>query len=180
MKADAKPTLEEVASLLCKGKPVPDWVVPRLRKHAALVGDKTKTDPTDDEIDRKLLESADQLEKWLGRYTMRVYEMVGEEIPDCIEKVLSGLEELMPLIAEGVRIPKRGRPLDDSRHLCAAVCMKIWSEFHHRPQPHSPKLWEACEAYWVACGHPANPSGHIKSWEDYLRQNIDHPLIASK
>jgi hypothetical protein len=146
------PTLVDVATLLCKGADPPDWVIERLGKRAKLVADATEDQG--DDIDRLLLESALHLQRLLPQYITRVYEMI--------------------------ELPKRGPKLDHPRHLCAAVCMAIWREVWGRPQPHSPKLWEACEAYWVACGHPANPSGHIKNWEDYLLKNIDHPLIAPK
>ena len=175
MKADAKPSLDDVAMTLCKGAAPPE-VVARLREYAALVADTTKDQG--DDIDRLLFKSALHLQRLLPIYLVRVYEMIGEEYPDCIDALDRALDELLPILAEGVERPRRGPKLALSRHLCAVVCMEIWREYHGEPNPHSPKLWEACEAYWVACGHPANPSGHIKNWEDYLLKNIDHPLIA--
>jgi len=115
-----------------------------------------------------LLDSALHLQRLLPRYITRVYEMIGEEYPACIDDLDRALDELLPILAEGVERPRRGPKRDSRRHLCAAVCLGIWREVHGAPQPHSPKLWEACEAYWVACGHPANPSGHTKNWEDFL------------
>jgi hypothetical protein len=168
MKADTKPTLDDVAMALCKGTTPPEWVLERLRKWAWLVADKTEDQG--DDIDGVLLRSAEQLERLLPIYA-RAYEMIGEEYPDCIDTVSNGLYELIPFLER----PRRGPKLDVSRHLCAAVCMDIWRDVHGRPQPHSPKLWEACEAYWLACDYPPNPSGHIKSWEDYLLKNIDPP-----
>ena len=178
MKADVTPTLVDVATLLCKGANPPDWVIERLGKRAPLVADTTGDQG--DDIDRLLLKSALHLQRWLPRYTIRTYEMIGEEYPACIDDVLNGLEELTPSLAEGVERPRRGPKLDLGRHLCAAVCGQIWRDLHTKPQPHSPKLWEACEAYWLACGREGYSSGHIKNWEDYLLANIDHPLIAPK
>ena len=177
MKADAKPTFPGVAMALCEGAAPPD-VIARLREYAALVANKTEDQG--DAIDRLLLKSAMHLQRLLRLYTIRVYEKIGEEYPDCIDALDRALDELMPIIAEGVERPRRGPKLDLSRHLCAAVCMEIWCEYHDGPQPHSPKLWEACEAYWVACDREEYPSGHIKNWEDYLLANIDHPLIAPR
>lgn len=168
-------TLDDVAVLLCKG-PAPDWVVARLRQYAELVS--ADVEHQGDAIDRLLFESALHLERLLPLYTARVYETIGEEYPACIDLVGRGLEELIPILAQGVELPKRGPKLDHSRHLCAAVCGEIWRDVHGRPQPHSPKLWEACEAYWVACGRPSSASGHIKSWEDFLLKN--HPVIAAE
>jgi hypothetical protein len=171
-----KPTLVDVATLLCKGVDPPDWVIERLGKRAKLVADTTEDQG--DDIDRLLLESALHLQRLLPRYIVRVYEIIGEEYPAYIDDLDRGLDALIPELAEGVKLPKRGPNLNHPRHLYAAVCMAIWREVWGGPQPHSPKLWEACEAYWVACGHSANPSGHIKNWEDYLLKNIDHPLIT--
>jgi len=171
-----KATLEEAAALLCKGAVPPDWVAERLDEYAALIADTTEHQS--DDIDRLLLKSALHLQRLLPLYTIPVYEMVDGEYPACIDDVLNGLEELTPLLAPGVERPRRGPKLDVGRHLCAAVCAEIWRDLHGKPQPHSPKLWEACEAYWVACGHPENPSGHVKNWEDYLLDNA--PLIAPR
>ena len=174
MKADAKPTLEDVAMALCKGAAPPDWIVARLREWVSLIADTTK-DQGDDDIDRLLFKSALHLQRLLPLYTVRVYEMIGEEYPACIDDLDGALDELIPILAEGVERPKRGPKLDPSRHLCAAVCAAIWCEVWGKPQPHSPTLWEACEAYWVACGREEYSSAHIKNWEDYLLQNIDPP-----
>jgi hypothetical protein len=159
-----------VALALCKGAAPPEWVVTQLHGYAALVGDTTEDQG--DTIDRRLLECALDLQRLLRLYTIRTYEVVGDVYPACIDDVDRALDDLMPIIAEGVERPKRGPKLNISRHLCAAVCGDIWRKLHGTAQPHSPKLWEACEAYWVACGHPQSPSGHNKNWEDFLLQNI--------
>jgi hypothetical protein len=45
MKADAKPTFDDVAKLLAKGGDVPDWVIDRLDAMAPLIrGDKGEDD----------------------------------------------------------------------------------------------------------------------------------------
>ena len=75
------PTLVDVATLLCKGANPPDWVIERLGKRAKLVADTTEDQG--DDIDRLLLESALHLQHLLPRYTVSVYEMIGEEYPAC-------------------------------------------------------------------------------------------------
>jgi hypothetical protein len=166
MKADAKPTLGAVAALLCKGGVAPDWVINRLREKAELIGYHTKPDG-DDSIERLLFESAKHLQELLQLYP-RAAKLAGEDYPDCIDDIDRHLEELIQFLAPQVELPRRGPKRDSRRHLCAAVCAAIWEELHGVAQPHSPKLWEACEAYWLACDHPENPSGHIKNWEDFL------------
>ena len=164
MKADAKPTLEEVAARLCDGAP-PDWVIARLRQNRQLIGYRAGTD--NDDVERLLLESALHLRDWLPMY-VRAAEMVDEEYPVCIDDVTTELEKLIPFLAREVNQPKGGRPSDMRLRLCAAVCMGIWREVRGTEQPYSPNLWAACEAYWVACDHPSNPGGNVKRWADHL------------
>jgi hypothetical protein len=166
MKADAKPTLEEVAALLCPGPP-PEWVLDRLRQNAPLVGFRTGTD--NDDVELQLYASALYLRDWLPMY-VRVAEMIGDQYPPCVDEVTTALEELIPILAKDIRPPTDGRPPDLRLRLCAAVCLGIWREVRGVEQPYSPKLWAACEAYWVACGHPLNPSGNVKRWERLLEE----------
>jgi hypothetical protein len=166
MKADAKPTLEEVAALLCPASP-PDWVIDRLRQNAQLVGLRTGTD--NDDVERLLFESALHLRDWLPMY-VRAAELIGEEYPRCIDDVTTHLEELIPFLASEVEQPKDGRPRDARLRLCSAVCLGIWREVRGVEQPYGTKLWAACEAYWVACGHPAKLSENVKRWERLLHQ----------
>ena len=84
---------------------------------------------------------------------------------------MDGLEELIPFLAEQVAQPKRrgGPTPDHRRHLCAAVCAAIWEELYTTHQPGSEWLWKACEAYWVACGHPETSAvERLRNWERYL------------
>jgi len=163
MKADAKPTLEEVAALLCPAAP-PDWVLDRLRQNRPLVGYHTGAD--NDDVEVSLLQSALYLRDWLPMY-VGAAEMIGEDYPLCIDDVTTHLEVLIPFLARHILQPKDGRPPDARLRLCAAVCLSIWREVRGREQPYSEKLWTACEAYWVACGHPSNPSGNVR-WADHL------------
>jgi hypothetical protein len=162
MKADA--TLEVVAEKLAKGPP-PAWVIDRLRENKPLVG--YHAGHGDDDVERLLFESALHLRDWLQMY-VRLEEMTGEEYPSCIDEVTTGLDELIPFLAKDVDQPKDGRPTDGRLRLCAGVCLEIWREVHGKGQPYAPQLWAACEAYWVACGHPENPSGNEKRWQRLL------------
>jgi hypothetical protein len=150
MKADAKPTLEEVAALLCLGPP-PSWVIDKLRQNRPLVGFRTGTD--NDDVELQLYASALYLRDWLPMY-VRAAEMIGEQYPPCVDEVTTALEVLIPILAKDIRPPTDGRPPNLRLRLCAAVCLGIWREARGVEQPHSPKLWAACEAYWIACGQP--------------------------
>jgi hypothetical protein len=165
MKADAKPTIEEVARLLYNGT-APDWVIDRLRQNAPLVG--YHTGAVGDDVERSLFESALRLRDGLQIYVRAAEMMVGGEYPPCIDAVTTELEELIPFLAKGVDQRKDGRPTDARLRLCAAVCLSIWKEVRGVEQPYAPKLWAACEAYWVVCGHPSKASGNVKRWAAHL------------
>jgi hypothetical protein len=160
-----KPTLEDVAALLCKGPPV-DWVMDRLRINEALVAGAKRN--YDDTVERLMFESALHLDRWLGMYS-RIERQFGIEMPDCIDQVSQGLDELIYFLAEQIKLPGKGGPIPDGRrHLCAEVCAEVWQELHSH-QPRSEKLWEACEAYWLACGHAETSAvSRLRNWERYL------------
>jgi hypothetical protein len=109
----------------------------------------------------------------------RAADMIGEEYPPCIDEVMTRLEEeLIPFLAkEVVTLPKRkGGPLPDiKRHLCAEVCANIWKKLYTVHQPSSEWLWQACEAYWQACGYPETSAvSRLRNWERYLLE-LSHP-----
>jgi hypothetical protein len=165
MKTDVADRFDDVASKLCKGS-VPDWAITRLQKNAPLVGYHTHT--ISDDVERVLFTSAIILRDWLPLYA-KAAEMLGEEYPDCIDDVSFALDELIPFLAQGVEMPMAHRPPDLRKRLCAGVCSGIWRGIHGIEEPSSPKLWDACEAYWIACGQPGNASGNMKHWERYLK-----------
>jgi len=105
MKADAKPTLEEAATMVCKGAAPPEWVVERLRQWAGL---SYRIEDTDDRtIEQQLFKSALYLQRLLPMYA-RAADMIGEEYPPCIDEVIKRLdEELIPFLAKEVALPKR-------------------------------------------------------------------------
>ena len=92
MKADAKPTLEEVAALLCKGKAPPEWVLERLRQRRPLIA--SQVEYQDDTIDRLLFESASHLQDLLQLHT-RSAKLAGEEYEPCIDDIDGPLHELV-------------------------------------------------------------------------------------
>jgi hypothetical protein len=99
---------------------------------------------------------------------MRAAKEAGEDCPDFIDDLSQELSKFIEFLLEQIELPRRGPKTNIRRHLCASVCAGIWEEAHGKPNPHSPKLWEACEAYWIACDHDGYDSEHIKNWEDFL------------
>jgi hypothetical protein len=184
MKADAKPTLEEVASMLFHDRPAPQWIVQELRESEELIRYRDPTANDDrpvtgsDDVERLLFESAVHLQTWLPIYG-KALAKIGEEYPDFIDDIDRALDKLIPFLAKDVQRPRDGKPSDLRLKLCAAVCLRIWKEVHHRPQPYSPKLQKACEAYWVACDHEGNPNGNVKQWERLLLwASSDHHMTT--
>jgi hypothetical protein len=166
-------TFELIAAQL--GAAGVDWAIERLRRYAPIIGSPIKAD--DDSFDREAFESALCLEHWLMIET-KAQKMIGEDIPDCIDDVSIGLHDLLPLIARYIRQPRKGgRTPDYRRYICAWVCSEIWQEVHGAYQPRSERLWEACEAYWLACGQPETSAvDRVKNWERYLLNRlVSHP-----
>ena len=140
-----KPTFEQVAALLCKDEPTPDWVIEKLRENAELVGYLIK--PTDDRsIERLLFESALHLQELLQLYP-RAAKLAGEDYDPSIDDIDTPLHNLIEFLAKEVALPKRsGGPIpDDRRYVCARVCAEIWEKLHDAHQPRSERLWKACE-----------------------------------
>jgi len=159
-----KPTLETVAAQLANGQRH-DWLLPHLRKWAEIISQPTEAD---DEIERKLFAAAKYLQDWLPMYAMAA-EKLGGEYPTCIDDADAALQDLVPFLASDVDQPKSGPKPDGKRRLCAAVCLEVWRKLHDTVQPFSPKLWEACEAYWQACDHAeTSRKGRLKNWEPFL------------
>jgi len=164
-------TFEQIAAKLGAGGV--DWVVDYLRRYARLVG--YHSEGYDDSWDRLALEGARNLQRWL-MMEAEANKMIGDDPPDCIDDVSSGLDELLPLIAENIHRPgRRGGPTpDDRRYVCANVCRDIWQEFYDTEGSNSEALLAACEAYWQACGQPPTPadlSGHLRNWKWFLASN---------
>jgi hypothetical protein len=172
MKDDTKPTLAEVAALLCPGPP-PDWVIDRLQRNAPWVGYHTGTD--NDDVERLLFQSAMFLRDWLPIYA-HAAEMLGEECPTIIDDFTGELEKLIPFLTKDINRPQASRPPDLRLRLCAGVCLGVWREVRGVSQPYSPKLWAACEAYWIHCDYSRlSSSGDLKKWERHLLHHITTP-----
>jgi hypothetical protein len=143
-----------------------DWLVPHLCQWAELIRLPRDDDNT---VERRLFAAAKYLEDWLPMYS-KAADKVGVEYPICIDDVTLALhEELIPFLASEVDQPKDGPKPDRRRRLCAAVSLEVWRKLHGSVQPYSTKLWEACEAYWQACGHPeTSTTSRLKNWEPFL------------
>jgi len=74
MKAD-KPALAEIAALLSHPALPPTCVVPCLQYFVPLIGSRLPDDV--DDVDRKLFDSADYLQRWLPKMYARLERQFG-------------------------------------------------------------------------------------------------------
>jgi hypothetical protein len=168
------PNAAFVAVAKIVAKEPPEWMVRDLVRYRRLVGYHRKFTKDDETEDREIIKAAQYLETWLRLDLIVAATLVPDEfaelpIPDCVEAVLNELPELIEYLQSRLLPPREGGPTPDRRlRLCALVCADLWRRQHGEVQPYSPILWEACEAYWRACGHPGNAKGNLKQWEEHL------------
>jgi len=164
----------------------PDWLVPQLSEWSPIVGQRRWT-VEDDQGDRKLLEAAQHLDRWLRAYTIAQDDFVNDALPDEFEAVVQALPEVIEYLQDHRREPRKGGPPDGRSRLCAIVCGGLWRCLYGEINPHSPRLWQACEAYWLACGNPpkVDKRGRYEDWLRYLlwakeTDDPDDPLITTQ
>jgi hypothetical protein len=166
---EARPTLANVAATIANGKSPPEWLAEWLQRHAPLIS-HGRIDPSDeDRALQRALDAIDVLDGELSFYAT-IGEVLGFEVPDCVDAASTALTELRYFF-EGQRRPARkgGRHPDSRRRLCALVCANAWRRIHGDAHPYSGHLQEACEAYWQACGQPETPTTEfLKSWQRQL------------
>jgi hypothetical protein len=147
-----------VARAIINGEP-PPWLLPVLERFSPFIAGPAATDDVGDE-EKKMLDAARYLEKWLPMYVGLEEAGLGFECPECLEMVLQHLPELIEFLESDIEPARKGgRPYDGRRRVCAAVCAEAWRLIHGRIEPHSIYLQRACGAYWRACGH--GPIGRL-------------------
>jgi len=187
MKPSAADRFDKAAKLLAKDQSLPDWLIPALAHYRPLVGAR-RSNAEDDRDDQAslvtMLEAARNLERGLPIHVIAA-EIFGLTIPDCVEATNMQLTELIEYLESQLRPPREGGTIPDSRsHVCAAVCAYAWRRLRGEINPFSTRLWEACEAYWQACGNPqkVDERGRYENWLPYLRWAKDNedgdPLIT--
>jgi len=172
---DERPSLADVAAKLAKGDP-PPWLIVGLKRLSVIVG-LANLEP-DEETDRRMLEAAKYLEEWLVMYVDLEKLEPEFECPEAVHDCLGALYEVIELLEEDAKVPKRaGGPRPDKRlGLCAAVVSEAYRMLHgvDRVQPYSPAVQEACEAYWQACGNEPTGrqlEGEPRNWERHLKDH---------
>jgi hypothetical protein len=161
-----KPTLETVAEKLANGQR-PDWLMLALGWFAELIGGK-RQDSELETIERRVVQSAEFLQRWLPLYA-RLGDY-GFEVPDCIDTVGNGLEELLPFLLEQIHSPSR----DVRRLLCAAVCVEGYRLLNNgHLEPHSHDLRQACEDLWQVSGNLTTAKAAGADARDNWRRSLE-------
>jgi hypothetical protein len=181
MKPSAADQFGKTAKLLAKGQSLPDWLIPALAHYSPLVGARRSTsddDRDDQALLKTMLEAARNLERGLPIHVVAA-ETSGLTIPDCVEATHMQLTELIEYLESQLRPPRKGGPIPDSRpRICAAVCAEAWRRLYggkvqpwSEVQPWSREVWQACEAYWQACGNPekVDHRSRYEDWQPYLQ-----------
>ena len=174
MKADVRPTLDDVAKLITKGPP-PDWLVDGLDHFSGFVGGDAASSIEKKEDKKKLLHMQDAV-----RYLMKTLPAftrlgLGAHSPDA-GVALVVLPKIEKLLAYAIDAPTRkgGQNPNIPRKFCAAVVVEAWRIVHDKPEPESPKLWTACNEYWQACGRGYRGSD-VDTWREDCRDAANNP-----
>jgi hypothetical protein len=157
------PKFAEVAQIIAKGSP-PEWLVPALAHFSTGFADED--DRHVNAVIEQLDTATDTLMRWLPAWGHLPWH---HKPPDYIQLLLAFLPELKKGLAP---LTKRspGRPVDMRREVCAAVVVEAWRRTRGKVQPQSKQLFEACKAYWAACGGKPNPKDDIYNWERIVKR----------
>jgi hypothetical protein len=157
------PAFAAVGALIARG-PVPAWLILGLEHFSFGIagGDFTKDDQ------KKFVEVFEEMERACDTLIqgLPLYKHIGFGI-QCPDEVWVALD-VLPLIKAGLphttRIIER-RP-DTTQGICAAVVVEAW-KFFGEAEPPTEALYEACQAYWTACGR-----GQTTNWPRNVKQAI--------
>jgi hypothetical protein len=161
-----------VAAIIAKGAP-PEWLASGLEHFSGFVGAAQTTSDERKRFEKILGEmhdAADLLIKWLPAFKALP---VG---PDDVAIALDVLPRIKDRLARAALRASRkgGKDPNVHRQVCAAVVVEAWRHIHGKPEPHSPRLWEACNEYWRACGGEYR-GADVDTW----RRDAEHAAIGN-
>jgi hypothetical protein len=146
------------ARLIADGS-APEWLRLSLAHFSELIAEEPI--PSDErarlmQMISRMHGAVDYLIKWLPSF----YHTALLDFPDDVAVSLQALARIKRALAKAVNTPSRPGELRPNvqRKTCAAVVVEAWRIVHGEPEPESPKLWQACNAYWQACGHECQGS----------------------
>jgi hypothetical protein len=155
------PAFAAAGALIAKG-PAPRWLILGLEHFSLGIArrDFTKDDQ------KRFVEVFEEMERacdTLIRF-LPLYEHIGFGV-QCPEEVRVALD-VLPFIRAGLPHITRiiGRRPDTGQGICAAVVVEAWKLFR-KVKPRNDALYEACQAYWTACGR-----GEANNWPRDVEQ----------
>jgi len=155
----------EVARIIAKGPP-PEWLVPALEHFSVgMVGEG------DDQHIKALIGQLDTATDTLIRW-LPIWEHMpwGWQSADCVQILRATLPEFK-MHLDLLTKKHSGRPREMGREVCAAVVVEAWRRIHGKVEPRSKKVYEACKAYWGACGgKPIGKIDDIDNWERTVKR----------
>jgi hypothetical protein len=153
----------EVARIIAKGPP-PEWLVPALEQFGVAV----EGDDRDIKAVMAQVEAAtNTLMRWLPMWEHMPW---GWKNPVCVQILRATLPEFKQHL-DLLTKKRSGRPREMGREVCAAVVVEAWRRIHGKVEPRSKKLYEACKAYWGACGgKPIGETDDIDNWERTVKR----------
>jgi hypothetical protein len=147
--------------------PPPDWLLEEMEKWSAGVSDGMQLAPdvyrTVKKHAKKMLDAIRTLEEGLPVFDKVLGEWEGIDDIGGFEGLGYYKEQLNRIANLG-----GGRISHFGKELCASRVVHLWTKLHGKPSPRSIKLYEACEAYWQACGNP--PSSQVS---DNWRRRVE-------
>ena len=171
-----KPQLVEVARIIAKGKPPPDWLLWGLEYFNGFIGVETIDPSFGRSIAQQMYDAADVLLRWLPFYAGatslgRSAEMVA---------ILKALRRLRKDLERLKKPRPTGRRPDVQREICAAVIVEAWKLLHGKAGSRSPQLQQACADYWIACGgKQIGETNDPENWRRPIERALgtDHKLV---
>jgi hypothetical protein len=158
------PAFADVAALIAEG-PGPKWLILGLEHFSLGIAgsDFTKDDQ------KRFVAVLEEMERACDTliWGLPLLEHIGFGI-QCPDEVLVALD-VLPMIKDDLSHTARiiARRPDTGQGICAAVVVEAWKFF--RKADGSEALYEACQAYWAACGH-----GEVSNWPRDVEQAAKH------
>ena len=173
MKADVKPTLDDVAKLIAKGPP-PEWLSPALGFFSNMIKDRGITSDQRkehaDEIDR-LKNAIKTLRRLLPVFLVLPFGEKPELNRGHVDVlvVLDALPRIERLLEVNLR-PEKRTP-DFNRKCCCAVILEATRLIQPEVQHRSKETYLAYNTYWKACGNQAIVEN--RNWDRSINRALE-------
>jgi len=156
-----------IACIITKGAPPPDWIVDGLQHFSDGIGggNHLPRDVSHEDYRRiigEMLDASDTLIKYLPAFQRMPF---GVQCPPEVAVALAALPKVRATLKRAEPAPRTGRRPQTRRQICASVIVEIWKLVHGKAEPRSDHLYEACNEYWRACGNKEiGTTGDIDNW----------------